>query len=66
MPYRSREETKEGKFKGQLVDVLNTGITEDTTPARAEYRGGKEARLNYSYTATFSLEHTLSGTAKEK
>lgn len=31
------------KFKGQLADVLGVGRTKDTTPARAEYRGAKEA-----------------------
>lgn len=43
MPYASRGETKEQKLKGRLADVLNVEITGDTMPARAEYRGAKEA-----------------------
>lgn len=43
MPAGSRGETKEGKFKGRLAGVLNVGITEDTMPTRAGYRGAKEA-----------------------
>lgn len=51
------------KLKGWLADVLNTGITECITPAKASH--GVQRRPE-SCTDTFSLEDILSGTAEDK